>query len=131
MRCATMASRWSAGRRRALRHWASAPEAATPGNRGPAVARGGPRLWVRQPAAIRRWRLPALHRLLREGRKKGNGPVRAPDFKAPGRAPLAGMFLTESVNHDTRIARQDRMDRKTLDAYDSDAASPAPDLPLP
>ena len=33
VRCPTMASRWSAGRRRALRHWASAPEAATPGNR--------------------------------------------------------------------------------------------------
>jgi len=31
VRCPTMASRWSAGRRRALRHWASAPEAATPG----------------------------------------------------------------------------------------------------
>jgi hypothetical protein len=89
VRCPTTASRWSAGRRRALRHWASAPEAATPGNRGPAVARGGPRLWVRQPAAIRRWRLPALHRLLREGRKKGNGgPARAPEFKARVREAL-------------------------------------------
>ncbi len=66
-----LASRWSAGRRRALRHWASAPEAATPGNRGPAVARGGPRIWVRQPAAIRRWRLPALQPLFLRGRKSG------------------------------------------------------------
>ena len=30
MRCPTMASRWSAGRRRALRHWASAPESGNP-----------------------------------------------------------------------------------------------------
>jgi hypothetical protein len=41
------------------------PIAATPGNRGPAVARGGPRIWVRQPAAIRRWRLSALCPCLR------------------------------------------------------------------
>jgi hypothetical protein len=72
VRCPTMASRWSAGRRRALRYWASAPEAATPGNRGPAAARGGPRLWVRQPAAIRRWRLPALHPLVSRGKEKGD-----------------------------------------------------------
>ena len=46
------------------------PKAATPGNRGPAVARGGPRIWVRQPAAIRRWRLPALHSPFGETEKR-------------------------------------------------------------
>ena len=67
------------------------PKAATPGNRGPAVARGGPRIWVRQPAPLRWWRLPALHRLFREGRKKGKGgPARAREFKARVRGALAG-----------------------------------------
>ena len=45
------------------------PKAATPGDRGPAVARAEPRFWVRQPAAIRRWRLPALHSPLGETEK--------------------------------------------------------------
>jgi hypothetical protein len=57
------------------------PKAATPGNRGPAVARGGSRFWVRQPAAIRRWRLPALHRLFREGRKRETGRPGRPNSK--------------------------------------------------
>ncbi len=36
------------------------------------------------------WRLPALHHLLREGRKRGTaGPARAPEFKARARGALA------------------------------------------
>ena len=38
---AAVANGWSAGRRWALRHWASAAESGSPWQQGPAVARGG------------------------------------------------------------------------------------------
>src|SRR6187431_3701497 len=57
------------------------PKAATPGNRGPAVARPEPR-WVRDPrrsaGGASRRSIPLLGK-----RKKGNGgPARAPEIKA-------------------------------------------------
>src|SRR6185436_20855777 len=61
------------------------PKAATPGNRGPAVARAGPRIWVRHRrrsagGASRR----SIASFERDG-KKGSGPARAPETKARDR----------------------------------------------
>jgi hypothetical protein len=90
MRCPTMASRWSAGRCRALRHWARAPEAAAPGNRDlpwrapdPGFGFGNRR---RSAGGASRRSIPLLGK-----RKKGNGgPTRAPEFKARVREALPG-----------------------------------------
>jgi hypothetical protein len=54
------------------------PKAATPGDRGPAVARPEPR-WVRDPAAIRRVAPPGAPSPLSRGTEKGIGRARQPE----------------------------------------------------
>src|SRR6185436_20247643 len=66
---AAVANGWSAGRRWALRHWASAPERGSPWQQGPAVARGGADAPSRA-SRKRPKRLPALHPPVGETEKR-------------------------------------------------------------